>query len=122
MIYPPQNNHPIINESGFVSNIWGDWFQRAWDAIKGFSGVITVKSTMDFPSVAPGGIQELTATVTGALVNDTVSLGLPVTVNAGIVFDGRVTAANTVTVRATNITAGAINPASAVYRITVMTY
>jgi len=122
MIYPPQANQPVTIGNGFVSNVWGDWFQRLWDVIKGFSGVITVKSTLDFPSVASGGIQELTATVTGASINDTVSLGLPATVDAGIIFDGRVTAANTVTVRATNITSGSINPASAVYRITVMTY
>lgn len=84
------------------------------------SGVVRGGATLDFPSIAAAGTQTLTVTVTGAAVGDQVLLSLPATVNAGVVFDARVTAADTVTVRAQNITASAIDPASAVYTLTVL--
>lgn len=77
-------------------------------------------ATLDFPSINAVSTQTLTITVPGASVNDVVVLGLPATVNAGVVFDARVSAADTVTVRALNITAGAIDPASAQYEVIVL--
>lgn len=77
-------------------------------------------ATLDFPSISAVSTQALTITVPGASVNDVVLLGLPATVNAGVVFDARVSAADTVTVRALNITAGAIDPASAQYEVIVL--
>lgn len=79
-------------------------------------------ATLDFPEIDPGATEVLTITVTGAATGDAVVLGLPATVDAGVVFDARVTAANTVTVRATNITGGAIDPASASYRVAVLSF
>jgi len=61
----------------------------------------------------------LTVTVPGAAVGDVVAIGLPATVNAGIVFDARVSAADTLTVRAMNITASPVDPASATYDFVV---
>lgn len=81
---------------------------------------LTVAATLDFPSIAAVGTQALTVSVPGARVGDLVVLGLPDTVNNGVVFDARVSAADTVTVRALNITAGAIDPASASYRVSVI--
>lgn len=87
------------------------------------SAITLIKSataTLNFPSIAAtGGTQDLTITVTGAVVGDTVSMGLPAAPDAGVVFNAFVSAANTVTIRATNTTAGAIDPASASYRVTV---
>lgn len=77
-------------------------------------------AALDFPSIATLTTATLNITVTGAVVGDPVVLALPATVNAGIVFDARVSAADTVTVRATNITAGAIDPASATFGVTVL--
>jgi hypothetical protein len=77
-------------------------------------------ATLDFPSIAAAGTQALTITVPGVSVNDIVVLGLPATVNAGVVFDARVSAADTVTVRALNITAAPIDPASAQYEVVVL--
>jgi len=57
--------------------------------------------------------------VTGAAVGDRVSLGLPAAPTAGIVFQAFVSAADTVTVRATNITANPVDPASATYKVKV---
>lgn len=72
-------------------------------------------AALDFPSVAAAGQQELTITVTGAAVGDAVMLAPPATLTAGLVATARVSAANTVTVRLSNITAGALDPASATW-------
>lgn len=81
---------------------------------------LTATATLDFGSINAAASEDLTITVAGAAVNDSVSLGLPAAPTAGIMFRGFVSAANTVTVRATNITGGPINPASATYRATVI--
>ena len=52
-------------------------------------------------------------------MNDAVSLGLPAAPAAGLLFNAFVSAANTVTVRASNITAAPVDAASATYRATV---
>jgi hypothetical protein len=76
-------------------------------------------ATLDFPSISAASTQTLTVTVPGAAVGDVVAIGLPATVNAGIVFDARVSAADTLTVRAMNITASPVDPASATYDFVV---
>ncbi len=80
---------------------------------------LAVVTTLDFPSIAAAGTQVLTVTCPGASVNDVVLMGLPATVDAGVVFDARVTAADTITARALNITASPINPAGATYEFVV---
>jgi predicted RecA/RadA family phage recombinase len=77
-------------------------------------------ASLDFPSIAAVTTSTLTITVAGAVFGDPVVLSLPATVNAGIVFDARVTAADVVTVRATNITAAAIDPAAATFGVLVI--
>lgn len=78
------------------------------------------KATLDFPSVAAAGNQELTISVPGAAVGDDVAgpflSGAP---TAGIIYSARVSAANVVTVRAQNVTGGAVDPASTEYRVIV---
>lgn len=80
---------------------------------------LTASATLDFPSISAVSTQTLTVTVPGAAVGDVVAIGLPATVNAGIVFDARVSAADTLTVRAMNITAAPVDPASATYDFVV---
>ena len=80
-------------------------------------GVIT---TLDFPSIAAAGTQALTVSCPGAAIGDVVAIGLPATVNAGVIFDARVSANDTLTVRAHNITAAGVDPASATYEFVVM--
>lgn len=82
--------------------------------------ILTATAALNFPSIAAAASADLTITVAGAAVNDTVAIGLPAAPTAGIVFNVFVSAANTVTVRATNITAGAVDTASATYRVTVI--
>jgi hypothetical protein len=82
--------------------------------------ILRGSASLDFPSINAVSQADLTITVTGAAVGDTVVLGLPAAPTAGITFNAFVSAANTVTVRATNVTAGAIDPAAAVYTVLVM--
>lgn len=102
------------------SQSWSKWFTRINIAVNNLIGlrVFTATETLDFGSIASLASEDLTVTVTNAAINDSVSLGLP-TPTAGIVFQGFVSAVDTVTIRATNITGGAINPASAIYKIIV---
>jgi hypothetical protein len=86
-------------------------------------GVWSNSASLDFLSVSgTGGTQDLTITVTGASTGDTVAIGLPTAPNAGLVFNAWVSAANTVTVRATNATAVGIDPSPATFRVTVFSH
>ena len=87
---------------------------------KGYGYIdLSATATLDFPSVAAAGQQELTITVTGAAVGDSVHLGTPAAFEAGLIATGRVSATNTVTIRVSNITAAAIDPASASWKAVV---
>lgn len=81
--------------------------------------VLTAEAALDFPSIAAAASATLTITVTGAAVGDPVALGLPAAPTAGLVFFPFVSAADTVSVRAMNITAGAVDAASATYKVAV---
>lgn len=74
---------------------------------------------LDFPSIAPAASADLTIAVPGAATGDLVSLGLPAVPLSGLIFMAFVSAAGTVTVRATNITAGALDAAVTTYRVAV---
>lgn len=84
--------------------------------------LLSETAALNFGSVAAAGSADLTMTVNGAAVGDSVSLGLPNPPPSGITFQAFVSAMNTVTIRATNITAGAIDPASMTFRVTVMQF
>lgn len=78
-------------------------------------------ATLDFPSVpAQSASSALTVTVTGAVVGDHVTVTPPAANAAqGVVYDGVVTGANTVSVYAKNLTTGAIDPASGTFSVHV---
>src|SRR6185369_9361655 len=81
------------------------------------TGIRSATAVLDFPPVNGGGAtQDLTITVTGAAVNDAVTLGLPPAPPGGLIFQAWVSAPNTVTIRATNCSGGQIDPASAMFR------
>lgn len=75
--------------------------------------VLTGTATLNFGSIAAAAQEELTITVTGAATGDAVALAPPASLESGLVCTGRVSAADTVTVRATNVTGSPIDPASA---------
>ena len=84
--------------------------------------IFTGQATLDFPSIGSNATETLTMTVSGATVGDSVALGPPAAIEAGLTWAGVVTAADTVTIRLHNRTGGAIDPASATWRATVIEY
>jgi hypothetical protein len=79
-------------------------------------------ATLNFASIAAGAYEDLTIAVTGVTtaMGACVSLGLPTTGGSpGIIYTSFVSAADVVTVRAFNPTAGAIDPAAATYSVLV---
>ncbi|QGH72188.1 MAG: hypothetical protein [Caudovirales sp. ctOwN3] len=83
------------------------------------TNVLGASAALNFGSIAAAASEDLTITVTGAAVNNVVSMGLPAAPEAGLVFNAFVSAANTVTIRATNITGSAVDAASATYSVVV---
>ncbi len=79
-------------------------------------------ATLDFASAAANTCSaDLTVTVTGAVANDPCVVSPPnASVNAGSSFTCWVSAADTVTVRHCNTSAGANDPASGTYKVMVL--
>lgn len=85
--------------------------------------VLSATATLDFASTLTlVDSADLTVAVVGAKVGDAVFIGLPAAPTAGMSFMGFVSAADVVTVRAHNGTAGTIDPASGTYRVTVVQF
>jgi hypothetical protein len=84
--------------------------------------ILSALAALDFGSIAAGATAELTISVTGAAVGDSVHLGTPASLEAGLIVVARVSAADTVKVRVYNSTSGAIDPASGNFRATVISY
>lgn len=81
--------------------------------------VLSSTATLDFGNLAAIGCEDLTITVTGAALGDTVSIGVPNGSVPGTTaqFTGWVSATNTVTIRYCDLVSG--NPASGTFRATV---
>lgn len=82
--------------------------------------VLSATASLDFGSISAASQANLTITVTGAAVGDEVVMALPAAPAAGIVFNAFVSAANTVTIRASNITASPVDPGAATYGVIVV--
>ncbi|MFI7630266.1 hypothetical protein [Microbispora rosea] len=80
---------------------------------------LVASQAVDFSSIAAGAVGTSSVTVTGAKVGDVVALGAPSGVNASLIWSGYVSAADTVTIRMFNPTGGAIDPASATWKVAV---
>lgn len=83
---------------------------------------LSSSASLDFAAWGGTDCQDLTITVTGAADGNTVVLGVAATLaaTAGVQFTGRVSSANTISVRGCKITAGAsANPAAAIVRADV---
>lgn len=82
--------------------------------------VLRASKVVDLASIAALGNETFTVDCPGASVGDSVLVTFPVAPTANLIFKGYVLAANVVTVRAENPTAGAINAASMTYDVTVI--
>lgn len=97
---------------------WGNWFTQVWLSIAGWRRTFTATLTYDFGNISAQSQLTTTVTVTGCVSGDAVIVR-PTTAVNGIILDGTVTAAGTVTVRAVNYSSGAIDPGSQVYTVIV---
>lgn len=79
-------------------------------------------ANLNFPAIAANSHADLTITVTGAVIGDAVALGTPTAAAAatGMIYTAWVSAANTVTVRAHNVTSSEIDPATGFFRASVV--
>ena len=82
-------------------------------------GALTATASLDFGSIGAGLSADLTIAVTGAAEGDAVALATPAALEAGLSAFAFVSAADTVTVRLVNNTAGAVDAAAGTYRATV---
>lgn len=79
---------------------------------------LSATATLDFANQAVAGCEELTITVTGAVVGDVAIPGVPTASNTtNGIFSARVSAADTVSVKHCAVVSG--NPASGVFRVDV---
>jgi len=115
---PMQSALPVANQSASWPKTWGNWFTSVFSAIFGWTHTFFATKTHDFGSIATQAEATTTVTVTGAAVGDMVIVR-PTTAVNGIILDGTVTAANTVTIRAVNYSSGGIDPASQDYHVLV---
>ena len=81
--------------------------------------VLHATAVIDFGSIAANISLDSDVTIAGARENDICIVAPPYAPDAEIQFTAFVESANTVTVRAGNNSAGAVNPASGTYRIMV---
>jgi hypothetical protein len=96
-----------------ASTSYGFWMPEDGPQVSGLSG----SATYDPPSIAAGGSTTTTVTVTGASLGDAPTFCSFSLDTQGIVLEPWVSAANTVTVRFRNPTAGPIDLASGTLRV-----
>lgn len=83
--------------------------------------MLSGSATLDFGNTAAGTSDDLTVTITGAQDGDEVVLGVPnAAMNASSSYFAWVSATNTITIRHNNYSTGAINPASATFKVSVI--
>lgn len=80
---------------------------------------VTATAVLDFGLIAAGAVIALSLTVTGAAPGDAVAIGAPAALEGFLLWSGRVSAVDTVTIRLYNPTIGAIDPIAATWRATV---
>lgn len=118
----------VVNKAG--SNL-SDLATRLHSSLQGLSGgsggtyyhltlALSGNKTHDFASVASLNTQTTTLTVTGAVVGDSVIVTPSTALEAGLIIYGYVSAADTVTIVASNASAGAIDPVSRTYYVSVL--
>jgi hypothetical protein len=115
----PERDPMPVQGVGVATPPWLEFFRGVFFALFGFKRTFTATANLDFGLIAGGGEASLTITVTGARAGDAVIV-TPASKTAGIIDHfGIVTTIDTVTVYATNITGGGINPPAKDFRCIV---
>lgn len=82
--------------------------------------LLSLQTTLTFPLIATNVTNDQTATVSGAVLGDFVLAACTTALVAGLEVFAFVSAANTVTVRMGNATAGSITPGALIFNILVI--
>lgn len=99
--------------------VWATWFGSVWRAIAGWRTTLTGTVTIDFGSIAANTQSSgSTLTLTGAETTDLVIVQADQN-TSGIIYTAYCAAADVITIRACNFTAGAIDPPSTTFRVIV---
>lgn len=106
----PNFRTPVNERSELTfTDPWQAWISSLYQHVRRRKTV----ATLNFPNMAAQTSSDLTVTVKGAAIGDGVMLGPPVaSVVANSCYTAWVSAADEVTVRFNNYSAGALNPAS----------
>jgi hypothetical protein len=121
-------NSKVSIDEGALGTILGGGLKITGDDLQvgtvAFRKFYKTQSSLDFGSIAAHTTAELTITVTGVAVGDSVVLSPNTSpmFEAGLIPFAFVSAPNTVTVRMLNGTAGAIDPAAFNWRVLVFAY
>lgn len=100
---------PVVSENGFIAGSGAT-----------ITKVLTNSASLNFGSISAASQADLTITVTGAATGDEVIIALPASPAAGLVFNAFVSATDTVTVRASNISGSPVDPAAATFGVIVV--
>ncbi|MGH2665671.1 hypothetical protein [Flavobacterium sp.] len=111
-------------ESGAVEFDGTNYYASSGSTRYTLSKTLTASSSLNFPSLNAGTTSTLTVTITGAQVNDPVALGIPIATitDSRLDFQAWVSAADTVTIRVTNLTLGTINPPAGTFKVAVLKF
>jgi hypothetical protein len=93
-----------------------------YGVLPGSAETLAATVTIDYGTLTANTSSASNVTVTGAATGDTVLIGLPSAVSAGVIVQGVVFAANTVCMTAINATTASRTIGSGSYRITVIGY
>jgi hypothetical protein len=111
-------------EAGAVEFDGANYFVTSSTTRFTLAKTLTNTATLNYSSIAAGGNETLTITVTGAAVGDAVTVGIPNgSKTAGLIFGTPwVSSTNTVSIEAYNSTGSPIDPASGTFRVSVIKY
>lgn len=104
-------NVRVCNSSGADVTVSGVFVVREISA----GATLTGSGTLNFSNIIAGGTASLTLSITGATTAMGSVVSPPAALEAGILVTSRVTASNTLTVIATNLSDADIDPASGTY-------
>ena len=113
--------NPTSAEDGLINYVSNNLTFTETSTVYIIPKQLTGSGTIDFGSVAAQGELTSNITVTGASDGDKVILGWTnAAESAGLIYTARVSASNTVTVKASNITLVPIDPASGTFKVSVI--
>jgi hypothetical protein len=121
------SNNPIFEglkgNSYYNANLQDEsYIQKKYvdDNFTANSSILSDTATLDFASIPAQLFEGLTVTVTGASVGDVVAIGIPTAAAVpSSMFTAFVSATDTVTIRAANISLISIDPASGLFKVKV---